>query len=110
MYEAMIVGTPVVTWKGGFMRGRFVASAYRQMDITVPPIAERLEDYAAIALALGRDHARRETLRGKLAEAAREHLFMDPTVVREYERFFLRAVEAAGRGERLPVGWRPSLD
>lgn len=110
MYEAMIVGTPVVTWLGGFMRGRFAASAYRQMGITAPPIAERLEDYAALALALGRDVSRRQALREELTKAAREHLFMDVSVAREYEHFFVEAVKAAGFGERLPIGWRAPID
>ena len=31
LYDAMVCGTPVVTWPGRFARGRNVAAAYRQM-------------------------------------------------------------------------------
>jgi protein O-GlcNAc transferase len=108
MYDAMILGTPVVTWPGAFMRGRFVASAYRQMRIEAAPIASTLEDYADIVLALAKDPDRRMTLRAALKQGAKDHLFMDLSVTREYEQFFRAAIAGAGRNERLPVGWRPS--
>ena len=106
LYEAMVHGTPIVTWPGRFMRGRIVAAAYRQMDIADAPIAERLEDYAPLALALGRDPARRAGLR-RSVRAAAGALFEDRQAVRELEAFVTAAVAAAGRGEKLPPGWRP---
>jgi len=109
LYEGMVYGTPVVTWPGRFMRGRIVAGAYRQMGIADAPIAERIEDYAPLALALGRDPERRRVLRQASVAAATTGLFADRQAVREFETFLAAAVDAAGRGEKLPPGWRPDL-
>ncbi|SEH33792.1 tetratricopeptide repeat protein [Magnetospirillum fulvum] len=109
LYEAMVGGTPVITWPGQFMRGRIVAGAYRQMGIADAPIAPRIEDYAPLALALGRDPDRREALRQSLRSAAGRDLFMDMSAVRGIEAFLDAAVAAAGRGERLPTDWHPDL-
>lgn len=106
LYEAMVYGTPVVTWPGRFMRGRLVAGAYQQMGVADAPVVERLEDYAALALVLGRDPERRRALR-QASLAAAETLFADMQAVREFETFLEAAVAAAGRGEKLPPGWRP---
>ena len=109
LYEAMVHGTPIVTWPGRFMRGRIVAAAYRQMGIADAPIAERLEDYAPLALALGRDPARRAGLR-RSVRAAAGALFEDRQAVHELEAFVTAAVAAASRNEKLPPGWRPDID
>jgi predicted O-linked N-acetylglucosamine transferase (SPINDLY family) len=109
LYEAMASGTPVITWSGRFMRGRIVAGAYRQMGIADAPIAPRIEDYAPLALALGRDPERREALRQSLRIAACRDLFMDLGAVRGFEAFLSAAVAAAGRGERLPTDWRQDI-
>jgi predicted O-linked N-acetylglucosamine transferase (SPINDLY family) len=107
LYEAMVYGIPVVTWPGQFMRGRIVAGAYRQLGITDAPIAQRIEDYAELALALGRDPERRAALRSAMQEAAKRELFDDMQAVREFEKFLSAAVDAAACGEKLPKGWRP---
>jgi predicted O-linked N-acetylglucosamine transferase (SPINDLY family) len=107
LYESMTHGTPIVTWPGRFMRGRIVAAAYRQMGVADAPIAKKLEDYAQLALALGRDPDRREKLRRTSRVAAAEGLFEDRQAVREFEAFVIAAVEAASRNEKLPPGWRP---
>jgi predicted O-linked N-acetylglucosamine transferase (SPINDLY family) len=109
LYEAMVYGMPIITWPGQFMRGRIVAGAYRQMGIADAPIAQRLEDYAPLALAFGRDSERRRVLRQALLSAANRELFADMKAVREFEDFLEAAVETAGRGEKLPVGWRPDI-
>lgn len=105
-YDAMVQGTPVVTWPGTFGRGRNVAAAYQQMGIIDAPVATRLEDYAPIALALGRDSTRREALRKILLSSASQYLFEDMQAVRELEVFLEEAVTAAAKGERLEEGWR----
>ena len=106
MYEAMVYGTPTVTWPGRFMRGRIVAGAYRQMGVAEAPIATRLEDYAPLALALGRDAERRQRVRSSSLRGNRE-LFGDLEAVREFELFLRAAVDEAALGKRLPEGWRP---
>jgi signal transduction histidine kinase len=106
-YEAMLFGTPVITWPGEFMRGRVVAGAYRQMRIENPPVVARLGDYVPHALALGRDAERCRAIRADSMEAARRHLYDDRQAVRELETLLQAAVAAAGIGTRLPEGWIP---
>ena len=107
-YEALVYGTPVVTWPGQFMRARIVAGAYRQMGIIKPPVAESLKDYASIALALGRDPERCQELRQELMVAADKEIFWDKRASGEFELFICEAVDAATRNERLPANWRPT--
>jgi predicted O-linked N-acetylglucosamine transferase (SPINDLY family) len=109
MYEAMVYGTPIVAWPGRFMRGRLTAGAYHQMEIADAPIARHLEDYAALALALGRDPIRRQALRQSSVTAAQRKLFEDHSAVREFEAFLLASVDAASRGTKLPSGWTPGM-
>ncbi len=104
-YDAMVQGTPVVTWPGTFGRGRNVAAAYQQMGVAGAPVAHSLEEYAPLALALGRDVSRRESLRKVLLDASTQHLFQDMRAVREFEIFLEGAVTAAGEGKLLPAGW-----
>ena len=108
LYEAMTFGTPIVTWPGRFMRGRIVAAAYRQMGVAHPPIAATLGDYAPLALALGRDPARREAVR-RASLAAADALFADRQVAGDFEAFAVAALAAAARGDRLAAGWQPTL-
>lgn len=107
LYEAMVYGTPIVTWPGQFMRGRIVAGAYHQMKVADPPVAARLEDYAPLAVSLARDEARRAELGRRLRDAAARELFSDMGAVRELEILLEEAVAAAGRGSKLPSGWCP---
>ncbi len=109
MYEAMVYGTPIVVWPGRFMRGRLTAGAYRQMGLADAPVAGSLDEYADLALALGRDPDRRRALRQSLSSAARRELFEDHGAVRQFEDFLQAAVDSASRGEKLPSGWKPSI-
>lgn len=110
LYDAMVNGTPVVTWAGRFARGRNVAAAYRQMGVVGGPIAPRLEDYAQLALSLARDTDRRQALRNASREAARRELFEDMQAVREFEIFLEASVAAAGQGRKLEQYWRPDIE
>jgi len=98
-----------LTWPGRFARSRNVAAAYRQMGIADAPIAQRLEDYAPLAVALGRDLERRRTLRAASLEAADRELFEDKWAVREFESFLEAAVTAAAHKMKLPQSWRPDI-
>ena len=108
-YDAMLNGTPVVTWPGRFARGRNVAAAYRQMGIADAPIATHLEDYAPLALALAKDMKHRAALRDASLETAGRVLFGDMQAVREFETFLEAAVSAAANEQKLPAGWRPDV-
>lgn len=109
LYEAMVYGTPIVTWPGKFARGRIVAAAYRQMGFSDDevPVARNAEDYVRLAVELGTQSERRLALRRRLQLAAVDGLYADSLAVRQLEKFFVEAVAAAGRGEKLPTGWRP---
>jgi predicted O-linked N-acetylglucosamine transferase (SPINDLY family) len=108
-YDAMVFGTPVVTWAGQFGRGRNVAAAYQQMGIAEAPVAKRLEDYAPLALALGQNAVRRRALREASLAASRFSLFEDMPAVREFESFLEMAVAKASHGEKIPQNWRPEI-
>lgn len=108
LYEGLSMGTPIVTWPGRFMRSRIVAGAYRQMGVADAPVAGSPAEYVGLALALGRDGARRARLKAELQAKARTGLYEDMAAVREFETFLVGATAAAGRGERLARGWRPA--
>jgi protein O-GlcNAc transferase len=104
----MVFGTPVVTWQGQFARGRNVAAAYLQMKVVDAPIADRMEDYATLVLALGRDPLCRNALSEVLLDAAGRELFCDMYAVREFEFFIEDAIKVAGSGTKLSVDWSPA--
>lgn len=106
LYEAMTFGTPIVTFPGEFMRGRIVAGAYRQMGLKDAPIATRLEDYAPLALTLGRNVELRNQLRQESLQAAKSNLFSDRKAIDEFEQFIVAAVDAASRGGKVGAGWQ----
>jgi CRISPR-associated protein Csy1 len=85
--DALAAGLPVVARRGRFMRGR--QSAGMLEIIGLPElIAGNDEDYAAIALRLGRDRAWRDDLSRRIV-AARGRLFDDRTPVAALAAFFL---------------------
>jgi predicted O-linked N-acetylglucosamine transferase (SPINDLY family) len=107
MYESMAYGTPTVTWPGHFMRGRLVAGAYGQMGIQDAPVASQLSDYASIAVELGKNPDRRMSLKEQILNSVGGSLYADDQAVREFEEFFIAAIDAADKGEKLPMGWVP---
>jgi protein O-GlcNAc transferase len=104
-YEAFAMGLPIVTWPGEFMRGRVTEGCYRQMGFT-DLVAGGLDSYVEIALRLANDREWRERVKAEIA--SRSHaLYEDAAVVTELEEFFLAAMEAHRRGERIS-NWRQS--
>ncbi|WP_167632445.1 tetratricopeptide repeat protein [Mariprofundus ferrooxydans] len=108
MYESKFHGTPTVTWQGQFMRGRIVAGAYRQMGVQNAPIVSKIDEYAALAVDLGMNPDKRDDIRQEILNAVDGCLHSDLQVVREFEEFFVAAIDAADKGEKLPMGWMPS--
>lgn len=109
MYESLVHGIPIVTWRGQFMRGRIVAGAYEQMQLPDAPIASTLNEYAETAVAWAKDTVRCEAFRQTAVAAARQRLFSDETVVKEFENFFTASVQAAANGVLLERGWNCSV-
>jgi protein O-GlcNAc transferase len=89
--EAFASGTPVVTWPGAMQRGRHTQAMYRKMGLT-EGLARDADDYVDIAVRLGTDRAHAASVRKRIL-ANNAVLYEDPRVVREFERFFLEAVE-----------------
>lgn len=106
-YEAMMFGTPIVTWPGRFMRGRIVAGGYQQMGLNAAPIAQNADDYVQIALTLGLQPQLRADFRATARQRAQQTLFSDRQAVQEFEKFLLAAVNAAYQGQKLPQAWQP---
>jgi protein O-GlcNAc transferase len=89
--QAFAAGAPVVTLPGRFQRGRHTQAMYRKMAI-LDCIARDAQDYIDIAVRIGTDTGYARTLRQRIL--TRKHvLFEDPCVLREFERFFLEAVD-----------------
>lgn len=99
-YEALILGSPVVSTPGPALRGRFTRALLARCgfnDWIVP-----LPRLAAAAVAVGRARgamgpAARAQDRARIAEAAAEAL-EDGASLHEWSRFLTRAVAAARRG------------
>lgn len=106
LYEAIAVGTPVVTWPGQFARGRIVAAAYHQMGISNAPIAGGADEYVQMAIDCARNTMRRDLFRQQCRERSGA-LFEDRQAVREIEQFLMASTTAARSGTRLQDDWQP---
>ncbi|HEX8203760.1 MAG TPA: hypothetical protein VF590_25005, partial [Isosphaeraceae bacterium] len=89
-YEALAVGTPVVTWPGRSLRGRITQALYRKMGLA-DCVVGSAEEYVALATRIGTDAAERRRLSRAIASAS-PVLFEDPDEVRALEDSFRRAV------------------
>jgi predicted O-linked N-acetylglucosamine transferase (SPINDLY family) len=89
--EAFAMGKPVVTLPSAMQRGRHTQAMYRKMGV-LDAIASDAESYVNIAVRLGTEPAFAQSLRAKIL-AQNAALYEDVRVVREFERFFLEAVE-----------------
>jgi predicted O-linked N-acetylglucosamine transferase (SPINDLY family) len=99
LYETIHTGTPVVTLEGRFLRSRFVAAAYRLIEVEDPPVAATPAEYVELAVALMQDPRRRELLRQEIAAKAKARLYDRLDYVRGFEDFALAAVAQARSGE-----------
>jgi len=92
-YEALALGTPVVTCPGAFMRGRVTLGCYRKIGV-MDCVAATPEDYVRIAVGLGTDRDFRQSVSAKIL-AANDALYEDEGAVRALEDFLEAAVRAA---------------
>ena len=65
--DPLVVGCPVVVWRGGTARSLHASSMLRAMDLD-ELVASSEEDYIARAVALGRDPAARARLRRRILD------------------------------------------
>jgi predicted O-linked N-acetylglucosamine transferase (SPINDLY family) len=92
-YESAHTGTPTISLKGRFLRSRFVAGAYRMLNIKDAPVATTASGFVDLCTALAIDEERLLELRTKLARNAEENLYEDFRYVREVESFLLSALD-----------------
>jgi predicted O-linked N-acetylglucosamine transferase (SPINDLY family) len=96
--ESLSGDMPIVTMRGGLMRGRHSAAILEMMGLT-ETIADGIDDYVATATRLARDPAWRAELRRKTAE--RKHrIWRDRTCIAALEDFLEQAVHRAARETR----------
>jgi predicted O-linked N-acetylglucosamine transferase (SPINDLY family) len=100
-YEALAVGTPIVTLPGAYLRNRITLALYRKMGM-LDCVVHSPPEYVELALRIGTDREYRAALSRKIHESGRI-LFEDPAEVRELERFLSWAA-AGGAGEWSPAG------
>ena len=96
-YEALSLGTPIVTLPSGFMRGRVTAACYRKMGLE-DCIAGSEKEYVDLAVRLGTDPEYRRTMQARIL-AANSALYDDRDALREIEGFLQTAVETARKGQ-----------
>ena len=90
--QGFCVGTPVVTLPGEFMRGRHTMSFYIKMDY-MDMVVSTVEEYVQLALRLGTDEIFRAEA-SKIILDRSEVLWEEKEVIHEFEKFFVRAVNA----------------
>jgi protein O-GlcNAc transferase len=86
IYDALAVGTPVVTLPGTLHRGRYTLAAYRTMGMS-DCIAENPAAYVDLAVQLAGDRDRRRAISNEIT-ATRGALFDNRAAVRELENLF----------------------
>ncbi|MCA9094138.1 MAG: TIGR03032 family protein [Planctomycetaceae bacterium] len=85
-FEALALGTPVVTLPSNFLRGRITYAQYRMMGVT-DCIAGSPEEYLRTSLRLGTDPKYREAISQKILETC-PILFDNSDNIRAIEEFF----------------------
>jgi predicted O-linked N-acetylglucosamine transferase (SPINDLY family) len=86
--QAVECGLPVVTRRGGFLRGRLGSGILERMGL-VDLVADDDDAYVALALRLARDAGARAAVRARLA-AARDRLYGDTAPIRALEAHLWR--------------------
>lgn len=100
-YIVLGVGTPFVTWPSELFRGRMTYGMYRQMGLS-DCVAESLEEYVRLAVALGADPARRDAIRQQILER-NAALYGNLDAVREFADFLVSPVAASPRAASGPA-------
>jgi predicted O-linked N-acetylglucosamine transferase (SPINDLY family) len=78
-WQAIASGTPVVTWPGRFLRGRYTQALYRLAGAT-DTVVDSADAYVAMALHLAHDRSFRVAVRARI-EAGAARIFADRTHV-----------------------------
>lgn len=100
-YMILGVGTPFVTWPSELFRGRMTDGMYRQMGLS-DCVADSLEAYVRLAVALGADPLRREATRQRILERSNV-LYGNLDAVSELADFLV----SAARSPQASLGAAP---
>jgi protein O-GlcNAc transferase len=92
-YEALAMGTPVVTLPAAYLRGRFTLGCYRRMEL-MDCVTDTPAAFVECATRLARDKAWRSEVKRKISGAA-DTLFYQQESISELAEFLERAVAAA---------------
>jgi uncharacterized protein (TIGR03032 family) len=91
-YEALAMGTPVVTLPGDLLRNRITRALYAKADY-MDLVADDEEAYIELAVGLCRDRERNVAARARIADA-RDALFDDPDELVDFEDVLAQACGA----------------
>jgi protein O-GlcNAc transferase len=91
-YEALAMGTPIVTMPGEFLRSRITAALYRKMGFSAL-IADSPRRYVELALAAAADPTFRDHCRREIAIRSNV-LFEDPAEIHSLEEWLASLAEA----------------
>ena len=98
-FEALAMGSPIITWPQEFMRGRVTAAFYKQMGLS-DLIVNDADAYVGLALRLATDtdfkRRVKADIKGSIGKLYERH-----ETVREMESFFIAAYEAWRKGDVL---------
>jgi predicted O-linked N-acetylglucosamine transferase (SPINDLY family) len=89
-YEALALGTPVVTLPGELMRTRIARALYAKAGYGELAVSSA-EEYVDTAVALGTDRGCRQAARDRIEQTC-EVLYEDAAEVRDLEAFMIGAI------------------
>lgn len=89
-YEALALGTPVVSLPGEFLRGRITAGLYSYMELS-DFIVQSAHEYVELALRLANDRESQEDARRRIL-ARNRPLFDNVSGIRQLEQFWRERV------------------
>jgi protein O-GlcNAc transferase len=87
--EGLVHNLPIVTLKGGLMRGRHAAAILTMMDV-VETIVQSTDEYVSTAIRLAKDTLLRTAIRTKI-EKNKHRLYRDMRCIGGLEEFLDRA-------------------
>lgn len=107
-YEALAVGTPVVTLPGRFLRGRISHGLYQRMGMS-STVAASSDEYVELAVRLATDDEFSRTLRQEIAETC-DVLFDNDEDVTVWEDILREVIEENGKETQLGTPCRAVWD
>jgi protein O-GlcNAc transferase len=90
VYDAIAVGTPIVTWPAEIHRGRWAKAALERIDVP-ELVVNSAEAYCELVVRIAMDRELRDDVSDRLRRGGPE-LFQDARTVAEHRRFFLQQI------------------